>query len=599
MRDNDIKFGKTLIILIIFTGIILIFQFSRMGILTNSSPNQREKKIDSGEVHLLNLPTIESDIPVIGIISDDKDTNKKFLIEGSIQYLEHLGYQYKYVDTSELSELKQYDMLLVFLTDFDEGKYMASIMEYVQSGKYAYFPYLPFENNIYSSNLRKIGVIESNYENFKIDQITDKGGIIGDKDKVYTVPRNIEMTLKVRLTKEAEILLETIETPVFWTMEYGEGSFLVSSTEFLASSESRGILAYALYCGLYRTNNKAMIQPFYNVSTTVLQDIALPVQVQNSPLLLQLNINQESFMLDYYFKLFKNISQKNGDKISMSYTIDYSEFFNDKLPETLQRSQFRLYSSQILNMGGEIISGGYSNHALGLEGELQEIGFFIPWESEQIIKESIAVSERYLKDIYPNYTLTSYVAPHGRIGFETLSRIGNWFPSVETILNRYVIEYPDQLLGDFTAINSGNQYLYAITTENGAAHWGTINAIQSLGVNSLGFHSYNLVKDTLDFKAFSSDIQYAYEFQELYGLNKKTPYEAGEMIKQYQNMKIYYKEDGQGLQYEIDAFVEGTAFFLRSEKFPTSEDAKIISVGKDYIIYPKSPKGFIEWEETE
>ena len=95
MRDNDIKFGKTLIILIIFTGIILIFQFSRMGILTNSSPNQREKKIDSGEVHLLNLPTIESDIPVIGIISDDKDTNKKFLIEGSIQYLVHLGYQYK------------------------------------------------------------------------------------------------------------------------------------------------------------------------------------------------------------------------------------------------------------------------------------------------------------------------------------------------------------------------------------------------------------------------------------------------------------------------------------------------------------------------
>lgn len=36
----------------------------------------------------------------------------------------------------------------------------------------------------------------------------------------------------------------------------------------------------------------------------------------------------------------------------MSYTVDYSELFNEQLPETLQRSQFRLYT-QVLRVAGK------------------------------------------------------------------------------------------------------------------------------------------------------------------------------------------------------------------------------------------------------
>lgn len=63
--------------------------------------------------------------------------------------------------TAKCRSWQQFDMLLVFLTNFDDGAYMSAVMDYVRSGKFAYFPYLPFDRNSYFSNLRKIGVLES------------------------------------------------------------------------------------------------------------------------------------------------------------------------------------------------------------------------------------------------------------------------------------------------------------------------------------------------------------------------------------------------------------------------------------------------------
>lgn len=598
MTNHEIKFAKTLVILTIFTAIIMVFQLSRMGILDNAEYDQTANEGSLPVVAKLQESTIQKDAPMIGILTDEGDPNKKHLVEGMEQYLVHLDYQYEYIDVSEVSKLDQYDMLIVFLTDFDEGQYMNAVMAYVRSGKFAYFPYLPFDKNLFSSNLRKLGVIESNYEDFSIEHIQDSGGVLGVANETYGIPRSVNLSIKLRLAAECDILLESDGNPLLWSMDYGEGSLLVSSSEFLAASESRGVLAYALYKGVFQPNDDAMVQPFYNVSTTVLQDVVLPAKINDSPILSQAGVDQDTFTLNHYFKLFKDISESYGDKISMSYTVDYSELFNEKLPETLQKSQFRLYTSQVLEMGGEILSGGYSNHPLGLKDELEQIGYFIPWKNNEQMKESIEVAKSYLDDVYKGYPLSSYIPPQGRIGQESLSRIDDLFPDVETVINRYVIEYPDQLLGDFTALNNGNQYLYTITSENGAAQWGTMNAIGSLGISSFGFHSQRLYTDSIDFQDFTADVERAYELEQAYSLEKRTPGQAAKMVEQYQNMTFNYVQDAQGLEYEIDFFVEGSAFMLRSEKTPVSDDAEIKSIGNYHIIYPDSSRGYIRWKES-
>ena len=104
--------------------------------------------------------------------------------------------------------------------------------------------------------------------------------------------------------------------------------------------------------------------------------------------------------------------------------------------------------------------------------------------------------------------------------------------------------------------------------------------------------------DAVDFQDFSTDVQRAYELEQAYGLEKTTPAQAAERVRQYQNMTVHYAQDTQGFTYEIDLFIEGAAFLLRAEKTPVSEDAEIKSIGDMHIIYPKSPKGYIQWEES-
>ena len=103
---------------------------------------------------------------------------------------------------------------------------------------------------------------------------------------------------------------------------------------------------------------------------------------------------------------------------------------------------------------------------------------------------------------------------------------------------------------------------------------------------------------TIDFQGFSTDVQRAYELEQAYGLVKTTPAQAAERVRQYQNMTVNYAQDAEGFTYEIDLFIEGAAFLLRAEKTPVSEDAEIKSIGDMHIIYPKSPNGYIQWEES-
>ena len=230
MKNNEIKFAKTLVIVTLFTAIVLVFQLSRMGVLDTTRGGQaaREEPVSAGEP--LEALTLETDTPLIGILADGKDPNKDYLIEGTAQYLAHLDYQYEYIEDSKVLELQQYDMLLVFLTNFDDGAYMSAVMDYVRSGKFAYFPYLPFDRNSYSSNLRKIGVLESQYENFSIDRIQDTGGVLGEADAVYEIPRTVDMSIKVRLAKDSELLLASEGLPLMWSLPYGERRPLTGSS---------------------------------------------------------------------------------------------------------------------------------------------------------------------------------------------------------------------------------------------------------------------------------------------------------------------------------------------------------------------------------
>lgn len=593
---QHIKIGKSVLILSVFAVIIAIFQISRMGLLKDTRESANEAYSAGTLLKEKESPQLRTKERRIGIAADNKDKNKAYLLEQTQQYLEHLGLEYTMIENFTEKSLADYELVIAFLKDFDDGETFYELTGYAQKGGQLYFPYLPVDDDSYLSSLRILGVVERSYEDFAAYEITDEKGIFGESGRSFAVPAGILGQAKVRLSSECETILSTQETPCFWEMDYGGGRIFAGSLEYLAGMQSRGIMAWVLYETLFKINGEAMISPYYGISTTILEDFPVTSYMIKSQLLDELKVGQDVFLQNYFYKLFLDIHKQWGDKLSMSFVVDTGEEFNEIFSRTLKRSQFMMYSGEILDTGGEITVGGYTNRPIGLDGELEEIGYFIPWKSRERMKEAFDICFDYVDEYYSGYRVVSYVLPQGRIGRQTLAEIGDVFPGLETVVNRAYIEYPDQLGGDFKDINGGKQYLYTIAGENGEALWGSVNSVLSLGIASNGFLCRELLYGDMTFEAFSNDVKDAYQWLSAYSLRKMTPREAVGALKEYQSAGIQYIQEGSRLKFETNHWADGMAFMLRTEQFPQSKDCTIEKAGNVYIVYPKKSSGTIMLE---
>lgn len=593
--NQHIKIGKSVLVLVVFTVIIAVFQISRMGLLKNTRDSVNETysaKTEFKEV----TPQLQTKQRRVGIVGDNKDKNKVYIQEQTQQYLEHLGLEYTVFEPYTEKSFDGYDLVIVFIKDFDDGDMLYELMRYVKSGGQLYFPYLPLDDDSYLSSLRLLGVVERNYEDFKTYEITDEKGIFGQSGRSFAVPAGISGQAKVRLSSECELILSTEDMPCFWKMAYGNGRIFAGSLEYLAGTQSRALTAWVLYETLFKINEEAMISPYYGISTTILEDFPVSSYVLKSKILDELKVSQDVFLQNYFYRIFLDIYRQWGDKISLSFIVDSGEEFNEKFSNTLKRSQLMMYSGEILDTGGEIMTGGYANRPIGLDGELEKIGYFIPWESRERMKSAFDICFDYVDEYYSEYEVVSYVLPQGRIGRQTLENIDDVFPKIETVINRAYTEYPDQLGGDFKEINGERQYLYTIMAENGMALWGNVNSVLSLGIASNGFLCSELLYGDLTFEDFSNDVNAAYEWLSDYPLRKMTPREAQGALRDYQDTDIQYVQEDNCLKFELRHWSDGMAFMLRTECIPRSKDCTIEKAGNIYIVYPQKSSGSIVLE---
>lgn len=602
MKHQDIRIGKSILILVIFSLIIAVFQVSRMGLLENTRGSLNlsysadgAALLDAGQADA-GQAGMELDSVEIGVYADGRDPNKSYLLQQMMQYLNHLPYEYTQLETINEAALKNCDIVIAFLTDFEDGDTFYRLMEYAKEGGKVYFPYLPVDEDTYLSNLHLLGVIERDYEDTTVYQITDEAGILGRADQLYVIPEGFFEQTRVRLSSSCRVLLSTEDTPCFWQLNYGSGMLYAGTLEALASAQGRGIAAWVLYDALFAAEDKAMVLPFYDISTTLLLDFPVPVYTTQSRVLEELQQDEDEFMQTSFYKLFLDWNVRTGEKISMSYTVNTDEEFNEIFRKSLNRSQFMMYSSEILDTGGELLTGGYTNHPLGLAGELEEIGYFIPWVSRDRMAESFDFALEYVNEYYSNYQVTGYVLPQGRIGRDTLSEISTLFPGVRTVVNRGKIEYPDQLLEDFTSLDEDEPYLYSIMAENGWALWGNVNSVLSLGIASQGYSCQELLTEQLSFSDFRADLLAAEEWLSQFSLRAMTIQEATDALREYQQASVTVSQQGQTLRFALHQWREGMAFQLRTDRIPVSQDCEILDVGGIYLVYPHQEEGVIQLE---
>jgi hypothetical protein len=247
-----------------------------------------------------------------------------------------------------------------------------------------------------------------------------------------------------------------------------------------------------------------------------------------------------------------------------------------------------MYTSEVISKGGEIATSGYSVHPLGLDGELEPIGYFTPWRNRNLMRQSFDFALGLIGSQYPNYQIGVYVIPQSRIGLNTFKAFSDIAPGISTVVNRYDVTYPDQYLNDFMYGENG-LYVYTIASENGRALWCGRNSMLSLGVASNSFDvNALLMSEDIDYALFKKDMEEAYAFIDRYDPNRFTVSEAAAYLKKYQAARYAYTQDGDELHLTVDGFFKGMAFLIRSDRVIESDDCRVFFDGTNYVIYPDS-----------
>ncbi|MEG2002995.1 MAG: DUF2194 domain-containing protein, partial [Clostridia bacterium] len=250
-----------------------------------------------------------------------------------------------------------------------------------------------------------------------------------------------------------------------------------------------------------------------------------------------------------------------------------------------------MYQNEALKRNGEIATHGYSIRPLGLKGELEEIGWFIPWSSFDRAKQSFEYIFDMLKQHFPNYNISTYVAPQGRIGADTIVHLNEIASGVNTVVTRYDYRYNDQYLKSFVQLDNGI-YCYPVTSLYNGIEWNSINSLISLGTMSTSLNANTLLeRSDLTFPQFETNLRSAYNDAAVYKhLHHYTITEATGYLKQYQKSDYSYTIKDGVISIEINNWFDGMALSLFSEAKLTSETCEIEKTQKScYVIYPKSP----------
>ena len=591
MEENyHIKFSKTLLMLFLFLAIIAVLQLTRMGIinntekLINTSLNNYQVSYDEA------VSDNAHDMGKICLIYDKTATDRLYIFQNFKSLLSKYSISYDVLYADEQADLQAYEMLIVIARNFDKAPILQNVFDYVENGGTAYFPIAPVDSDSFISVSNSLGIIEKSYKT-STASITDKKGLFGEPDTKYNFDTPVKTIFKMRLRSDCNVYFSDDENnPLLWSHALGSGQLYICSCDYLSAYESRGVIVNILYEILKEKKNKAFIYPVYSVATQILEEFPATYEVEGK-ILIDNGITYDAFIEGSFWPLIVELSKKYGAKTTVSYVLAYDESTGDDLKmNQLSGSALKTYATEVLKKHGEIAFHGYSMRPLGLDGELENIGWFIPWKSMDSIKKSFDFSKSALLEHFPNYVISTYIPPQGRISKNVEANLKELCPDLETVVAPYERLYPDQLTADFQKGENG-LYYYSITTGENGIVWNTVNSLSSLGVSSPDIDINEIIlSNNITFDTLKENMLIAQKKVSVFpDINYMTVKQAAKHISYCQNAKYSYTETGSSINLLINGFFDGISYALRTNsKIESTDDCTVIKYDEDYyVLYPK------------
>ncbi|MGG3887670.1 DUF2194 domain-containing protein [Metabacillus fastidiosus] len=596
----NIKFrlGKTVYLIIIFVLIIglllsvlnsnyMLSFLPNGGILDIHTDEENVKKLT--EETIRNLETEE-----YLLIYNDKNSYSVFLKDNIIRTLDYMKKETDVVTLDNVPvSFDKYKNIIIAFEEIGQLNHLSVLEAYVAEGGKVFFAIRPEINGSLENLYRKLGIYEIG-EFINPDGMELTSNVLVKSDHLVMKKEEIaeNSSLSVGLEDRCTIYAKSIDQiPLLWDVSYREGKFMVFNGSILGTKENRGLISGAL-----SMLNETYIYPVMNMKITYIDDFPAPVPEGRNE---QIYDEYQRDIPSFYRDIWWPDMLKMAAKYDVKYTGLVIQTYDDKITppyktKEQQRNNFIQYGRELLKMGGEIGIHGYNHQSLTVNTKaVKDLGYNA-WKNQKDMEGALNTTEDYMKELFPNYDMKTYVPPSNRIDEVGKAALHNAIPSINTISSLYLtddIEYTTvqefEKAGVFLhlpRITSGYHYTNKM-------EWIIANGVTSLGVFSHFIHPDDVLDEQRSSNKKWSELGKEYD-QLLHHTYTNYPWlqsmvakEASNKLANYLAADIYIKEKDNRVFITIDRFAGEMNFLFRTKKkIADIENCEIQKIDKDVYL---------------
>jgi hypothetical protein len=590
--------------------LILIITFSlsgcSLGAAVNTFGNNNKKYInqylEDGELEHKKLDAsllttaVKERFAITYDSADDGSVNRKNDVGIVLQYMKK---DYDSIDISkgELIDCSKYNYLIVTMEGIDNFPQLAEIVESAKNGMGILFAIRPAPfGQVFDSIKSQIGIKSSN------GFINDPSGIkvessILVKAKGFKSTNSTFTTsaIDVQLDDQCRVhILSNNGVPFLWDKQLEKGKIVVCNDSGLGSKRNRGLLA-----GAISLINDNFIYPVINSKILNIDDFPAPIPDSNYAAMENMSIEEfyKTVWWPQMIELGKNYNIKYSNYFIQSYSSKVVPPFEDN--SSAMTPLLKTMTQELLETSGEQGIHGYNHQPLALEGFLKYDWNYKPWKNQEDMFEAIKAAAASFNKIYPNYELTSYVAPSNVISEDGRKALIRALPKLKVISGIYIDTYYGQ---EFSVGEDGVANLPRVTSgfiSDDESIWADYNSINIYGVYSHFVHPDDIIDPNRSKGKSWNDMRSDFEKQ-LQTLNTNYPWlrpmtntEASYEIKKYSLLKPYVEYKENQVIVRSDNYADSPYFIMRSKGKLSSDGCKITQIDDQVYLIQGSSQEFI------
>lgn len=372
------------------------------------------------------------------LVVDSTEENSRHAEPELIQILTDMRVGFDRVDIAKevLPDMGRYQTAVIAVSNLDHiGDAVLELCEWVKHGGGAMFP-LTLQRSIYLDLISaKMGILEAGDTNSLVETIYVQDEFMLGGGRTFDITDAYESALTLQVSEAAQVHMTTEDgkLPLIWSMEYGEGRFVVDNFG-LNEKAYRGF-----YAASYSLLEDVSVYPVINGSAFYIDDFPSPVPSGEGKYIQR---DYGTTIADFYTNYWWTDMMELAKKYGMTYTgliiENYGNQVSGELPRNGEVSRYAYFGNMMLDMGGELGFHGYNHQPLCLDNFHYETDLgYETWSSMDTMMESVTELTDFSKGIFPKESFSVYVPPSNILSPEGRKMLSEEFPEIKTIASIY------------------------------------------------------------------------------------------------------------------------------------------------------------------